>query len=75
MDITITERHREEQKILHENPRYGVASLYFSPIVAEIIKKTGCKSVSDYGAGKNRLLDGLRKEGIELSSYTKSGVR
>jgi hypothetical protein len=69
MPETITELYREEQRLLHQNPNYGVASLSFAPLVANIIKQTGCKSVSDYGAGKKRLLDGLLKEGITPEVY------
>ena len=53
---TITNEYLELQKQLHLNPNYGVASLSFAPIVAEIIKKANIKSLSDYGAGKKNLL-------------------
>ena len=49
---TISSEYLEQQKILHENPNYGVASLSFAPIVADFIRQTGVQSVSDYGAGK-----------------------
>ncbi len=66
---TITEDYRKMQQELHTNPNYGVASLAFAPIVAEIIQKAKLKSVSDYGAGKQNLLKGLHKAGIELIDY------
>jgi len=44
-------------------------SLSFAPIVADVIRQNGCKSVSDYGAGKMRLLDGLRQSGVEPIPY------
>ncbi len=69
MAVTITDTYLEQQYKLHENPNYGVASLSFAPIVADIIKRTGCKSLSDYGAGKKRLLEGLRQAGIEPTPY------
>ena len=34
----ITEEYRKLQQELHHNPNYGVASLQFAPIVADIIK-------------------------------------
>jgi hypothetical protein len=67
MNKFITESYLSEQKKLHENPNYGIASLLFSPIVADIIRQTGCKSVSDYGAGKKRLKEGLQQAGVDLS--------
>jgi len=69
MRTTITDTYLEQQRKLHENPNYGIASLSFAPIVADFMRQTGCTSVSDYGAGKKRLLEGLREAGIEPSSY------
>ncbi len=66
---TITDAYLEQQRKLHKNPNYGVASLSFAPIVADVMRQTGCKSVSDYGAGKKRLLEGLRQAGIEPKLY------
>lgn len=66
---TITNEYLEQQKILHENPNYGVASLSFAPIVADFIRQTGIKSVSDYGAGKKNLLVGLERAGIHPIEY------
>ena len=40
MDI-ISEKYLLEQKELHKNPDYGVASLTFAPIVAKICKEKG----------------------------------
>ena len=48
----ITEEYRKLQQELHRNPNYGVASLQFAPIVANIIKDLNVESLSDYGAGK-----------------------
>lgn len=53
MTETITEDYLAQQRLLHENPNYGVASLSFAPLVADLIRQIGAKSVSDYGAGKN----------------------
>ena len=66
---TITEEYRTLQKKLHENPNYGVASLHFAPIVADIIKDLNVESLSDYGAGKKNLLKGLVDLGINLKVY------
>ena len=61
---TITEEYRKLQQELHQNPNYGVASLQFAPLVADLIKQSGAQSVSDYGAGKKNLLVGLNQAGI-----------
>ena len=53
----ISDSYRAEQQRLHNNPRYGVASLTFAPIVIQLIRDNGWESVHDYGAGKRRLLD------------------
>ena len=65
----ITEEYRKLQQELHHNPNYGVASLQFAPIVADIIKDLNVESLSDYGAGKKNLLKGLTDLGIKLKVY------
>jgi hypothetical protein len=65
----ITEEYRKLQQELHQNPNYGLASLYFAPIVANIIKDLNVESLSDYGAGKQNLLKGLTELGIKLKVY------
>ena len=62
---TISNDYLAQQQKLHENPDYGVASLAFAPIVAQLIRDNGWKSVSDYGAGKKRLQTGLKVHGVE----------
>jgi hypothetical protein len=58
----ITEEYRRMQQVLHENPDYGVASLQYAPLVAEVIEVLGVREILDYGAGKGRL-------GLELRKY------
>jgi len=53
------------QAKLHENPDYGVASIYFAPIVDDVIQMFNITSLLDYGAGKCRL-----KPSNELWSQT-----
>ncbi|QDD11400.1 hypothetical protein [Candidatus Methylopumilus planktonicus] len=65
----ISKNYRELQKELHLNPDYGVASLHYAPIVANLIRALNIKSLSDYGAGKKNLFKGLTKEGITLDDY------
>jgi len=52
---TISDDYRVEQQKLHENPKYGVASLSFAPIVKSLLRLGNCTSLSDYGAGKQNL--------------------
>ena len=66
---TISDEYLEQQKLLHQNPNYGIASLSFAPIVADFIRQTGVRSVSDYGAGKKNLFIGLKNAGIDLIEY------
>lgn len=69
MSSTISDDYLRMQQKLHENPNYGVASLSFAPIVANIARQANVKSLSDYGAGKKRLLQGLKEAGFELENY------
>jgi hypothetical protein len=57
----ISEEYRRMQQQLHENPKYGVASITYAPLVAEIIEATGATELLDYGAGKGRLEAALRE--------------
>jgi hypothetical protein len=66
---TISEEYLKLQQDLHQNPKYGVASLSFAPIVADLIRKTGVGTLSDYGAGKKNLLKGLTGAGITNIEY------
>ena len=56
----ISEGYRAMQQKLHENPDYGMASVYYASLVADIIKATGATELLDYGAGKGRLGQELR---------------
>ena len=58
---TISPEYLEQQKILHQNPSYGIASLSFAPIIADFISQTGVNSISDYGTGK-KLVTWIAKE-------------
>jgi len=68
----ITEDYRRMQQELHRNPEYGVASLEYAPIVAQVMKTTGFTELLDYGAGKGRLgqaLDGLFDVPLTIHHY------
>lgn len=55
----ISESYREEQKTLHKNPNYGVASVSYAPFVSSVINQINATDVLDYGAGKGRLGENL----------------
>ncbi len=67
--LTISNGYLNLQRELHQDFNYGVASLSFAPIVADLIRQTKAQSVSDYGAGKKRLLEGLTKAGVAPKRY------
>jgi hypothetical protein len=64
----ITEEYREMQRKLHENPKYGVASLAYAPIIAQVIGQLrtaellDATELLDYGAGKGRLGQALHEQ-------------
>ena len=66
---TISDDYLKLQQELHLNPNYGVASLQFAPLVAQLVKQTNVQSICDYGAGKKRLLEGLRSNGLIPKFY------
>jgi hypothetical protein len=56
----ITEDYRRMQEQLHQNPKYGMASVQYAPLVAEVLNLVGASELLDYGAGKGRLGDTLK---------------
>jgi hypothetical protein len=63
--MTISAEYLAQQKQLHHNPDYGVASLHYAPLVLQIADQIKAKSISDYGAGKCN----LRKKMKELGKF------
>lgn len=57
----ISEEYRRMQQELHKNPNYGVASLEYAPLVAQVMDAVGASELLDYGAGKGRLGATLRE--------------
>jgi Methyltransferase domain len=57
----ISEEYRRMQEELHHSPDYGVASMHYAPIVADVIEQVGATELLDYGAGKGRLGQTLRE--------------
>jgi hypothetical protein len=56
----ISEEYRRMQEELHRNPNYGVASVQYAPMVAEVLQQVGATELLDYGAGKGRLGETLK---------------
>lgn len=57
----ISEAYRRMQQELHQNPNYGVASVHYAPLVAQLLETTRDSELLDYGAGKGRLGQTLRQ--------------
>ncbi|HTE14899.1 MAG TPA: methyltransferase domain-containing protein [Burkholderiales bacterium] len=57
----ISEDYRRMQQELHKNPHYGVASVEYAPLVAQVMEAVGATELLDYGAGKGRLGQTLRE--------------
>ena len=67
--MTISADYLEQQKQLHQNPNYGVASLQYAPLVIEVADHIGAKSISDYGAGKCNLQKKMNELGRSNFQY------
>ena len=65
----ISEEYLLQQQELHKNPHYGEASLTFAPIVLQLMKGCGARSLSDYGAGKRNLQRALASQGLQFEYY------
>lgn len=57
----ISEEYRRLQADLHRNPEYGIASVEYAPLVAEVMQAVNTRELLDYGAGKGRLGVTLRE--------------
>jgi hypothetical protein len=68
---TISEDYRRQQQELHLNPDYGIACLTFASRIADLIGQLKAKSLTDYGAGKQRLKAALgpAAEGLDYRPY------
>lgn len=56
----ISDDYRRMQEELHRNPKYGMASVAYAPLVADVIRAKGFTEILDYGAGKGRLGETLK---------------
>lgn len=60
-ETLISDGYRRMQQELHQNPNYGVASVEYAPLVAQIMEAVRATELLDYGAGKGRLGQTLRE--------------
>jgi tetratricopeptide (TPR) repeat protein len=67
--MTISAEYLQQQKQLHQNPDYGVASSEYAPLVIQIATDSNAKSISDYGAGKCNLWKKLQELGKAEFQY------
>lgn len=70
--LLITEEYRMMQQYLHENPNYGIASVGYAPLVAQVIELIRAQELLDYGAGKGRLGQTLKqhlKRPLNITHY------
>ena len=67
--MTISASYLAQQKQMHENPDYGVASQHYAPIVIRLVDQIKAKSISDYGAGKCQLRQRMAELGKSDFEY------
>jgi len=60
MSTLISDEYRKMQEALHQDPNYGVASVHYAPMVADVLKQLRTPELLDYGAGKGRLGETLK---------------
>jgi len=63
----ISEEYLKEQQQLHKNPSYGSSSIMFAPTVLQLINQIKPQTLTDYGAGKQRL--NLRLQELNAPKY------
>jgi len=66
---TISADYLAQQKQLHQDVRYGTASVGYAPLIVDIVEASGFRSVCDYGAGKCRLGQALRRKIKKFDYY------
>ena len=61
--MLISPEYQQQQQWLHENTKYGTASIKYAPLVTEIVNKLGIDHLLDYGCGKQmNLLKHLKSD-------------
>lgn len=65
----ITEEYRKMQQDLHKNPMYGVMSKQYSGLIEQVMRENALDTLSDYGAGKQRLYESMQTKPKEYYPY------
>ena len=68
----ISDEYRRLQEELHQMPSYGVMSVHYAPLIADIMTAVGATELLDYGAGKGRLgkaLSEIFKRPVKVHHY------
>lgn len=55
MQDLISDEYREQNRLMHEKPHYGVAGKAYAPIIDRISVDFDCRSFLDYGCGKRTM--------------------
>ena len=66
---TISTEYLREQRYLHQNPNYGIASIHFAEEVDALIGHMAAQTITDYGAGKKNLKKALDSRGVNGYVY------
>ena len=68
--IIASEDYKISQRKLHDSDEaYGRASIYCADKVSMLMKENGFSTITDYGAGKKRLSQELKKYGVNNIDY------
>jgi 2-polyprenyl-3-methyl-5-hydroxy-6-metoxy-1,4-benzoquinol methylase len=67
--MLISDEYLEQNRRLHEGGSYGISGLRWAPNVARLAAELGCKTILDYGCGKQTLAEGLKDSGLIVRGY------
>lgn len=74
--MLISPEYQQQQEHLHEDEFYGTASMFYAPLVSEIVNKLQVGHLLDYGAGKCRLFENLKADHhMKLQAYDPGVVK
>lgn len=74
MAVLITPGYAEQQRLMHENPAYGAASVKFAKRARKLFEAKRPKSILDYGAGKCALRTAMGDIGATTLTEYDPGV-
>jgi hypothetical protein len=68
--MLISEDYRLQQRHLHKTTNYGVASLQYASLVADVLNSTSTIELLDYGAGRQNLIKAITERGLVNHEFT-----